>query len=62
VHLNSIANRKSYDPPAIRTLEFNQGVLLLVGHAYIGDAGAKYLLELLFPEASVLEGSGAAQD
>jgi hypothetical protein len=48
-----IGNRKFYEPPAMKTRELSQAILFLVGHAYIGDVGAKDLLELLFPEANL---------
>ncbi len=41
--------RKSYEPPTLRKPTWNQATLFLTGHAYIGDPGAKDLLELLFP-------------
>lgn len=41
--------RKSYDPPTLRKLTWNQSTLFLTGHAYLGDRGATELLELLFP-------------
>jgi hypothetical protein len=47
-----IGNRKSYDPPIMRTRSLSQAILFLVGYAYIGDAGARDLLELLFPDAA----------
>jgi len=45
-----VGNRKFYEPPALRRPTTSQAALFLVGHAYIGDQGAKEMLELLFPE------------
>lgn len=41
---------RSYEQPVWRKLTSNQAVLFLVAHAYVGDQGARELLELLFPE------------
>ena len=45
-----MAAHKKYEKPAIRKLTPEQGKLLLIGHASLGDQGAKDLLELMFPE------------
>jgi hypothetical protein len=44
-----VDERKVYERPRLRKPTRDQATLLLVGHAYIGDTGAKELLELLFP-------------
>jgi|GEM_PF-6989301 len=51
-------SRKFYNPPQLRCVTWNQATLLLVGHAYAGHAGARELLELLFPEPAVPRRSG----
>lgn len=43
-------HRKSYERPQLRRPTSDQAILFLTGHAYIGDQGARDLLELLFPE------------
>jgi len=50
-----IDNRKVYERPALRKLTWEQATLFLVGQAYVGDKGARELLELLFPEPMVPE-------
>jgi hypothetical protein len=44
------SKKKSYLPPSLSKRSFPQATLLLTGHAWIGDTGARELLELLFPE------------
>lgn len=44
---------KRYSPPVLQKCTLEQARLFLVGHAWIGHRGAKELLELLFPLASV---------
>ena len=44
--------RKPYEPPAVRRRTPEQSKLLLLGHAWNGNQGAKDLLEVLFPEPS----------
>jgi hypothetical protein len=39
-----------YEPPQLRTPTSNQAILYLTGYAYLGDQGAKDLLEILFPD------------
>ena len=41
---------RPYEKPILREPKSNQAILFLTGHAYIGDKGARDLLELLFPE------------
>jgi hypothetical protein len=43
-------NLRSYAKPLLRKLTSDQATLFLLGHAYIGNQGAKVLLEWLFPE------------
>jgi hypothetical protein len=50
----SADKRKSYTQPILKKLTRETAVLFLVGHAYIGNQGAKDMLELFFPEQSVL--------
>jgi len=45
-----VGKHKPYERPTLRNPTSSQATLFLVGHAYIGDRGAKDLLELLFPE------------
>ena len=45
----NVGKRKSYEPPILRKLTREQAILFLVGHAYIGDQGAKELMDRLFP-------------
>jgi len=40
-----------YSAPELRKLEPEQARLLLTGHAFVGDRGARELLELIFPES-----------
>ena len=47
------AIRKPYEPPTLRKRTWSQATLFLTGHAYLGDHGAKELLELLFPEPTI---------
>jgi hypothetical protein len=42
--------KKEYSPPRLTRRSREQATLFLVGHAWIGDRGARDLLELLFPE------------
>jgi hypothetical protein len=46
-----ISKRKPYERPILRELTSEQAVVFLVGHAYIGNQGAKELMEMLFPNA-----------
>jgi len=46
------AGKKKYQAPVARKLTPEQAKLLLVGHATVGDQGAKELMELVFPEPS----------
>ena len=39
-----------YSPPRLLTRTTQQASLFLVGYVFIGDRGARDLLELLFPE------------
>ena len=40
--------RKHYSAPQVRTLNFEQASLFLVGHTWNGDSDAPDLLELIF--------------
>ena len=42
--------KEEYSPPDLMRRSREQATLFLVGHAWIGDAGARDLLELLFLE------------
>jgi len=42
---------RQYQSPALRKLTPDQAKLLLIGHASMGDEGAREILELLFPES-----------
>jgi len=42
--------RKSYEKPTATKLTPEQAKLKLLGHASMGDQGAKDLLEMMFPE------------
>jgi hypothetical protein len=44
--------RKSYEKPAVTKLTPEQAKLKLLGHASMGDQGAKDLLEMMFPETA----------
>ncbi len=44
------APKNSYSPPILTKRSSEQATLLLVGHAWVGDSGARELLELFFPE------------
>ena len=44
--------KKKYQAPVAKKLTPEQAKLLLVGHATVGDQGAKELMELVFPEPS----------
>ena len=44
------AAKKEYSPPDLTRRTREQATLFLVGHAWIGDTGARDLLELFFPE------------
>jgi hypothetical protein len=46
---SDISKRKPYERPLLRELTSEQAVVFLVGHAYIGNQGAKELMEMLFP-------------
>ena len=50
----STGKLKSYIQPILIKRTREMAVLFLVGHAYIGNRGAKDLLELFFPEQSDL--------
>jgi hypothetical protein len=41
--------KKPYSTPHLKKLNFEQASLFLTGHAWNGDAGARDLLELIFP-------------
>ena len=43
------APNRSYSPPQLRILNFEQASLFLVGHAWNGDPAARELLVLIFP-------------
>ena len=40
--------KKPYTPPKLNKLTPEQGNLILIGHANVGDQGAKDLLEVLY--------------
>jgi hypothetical protein len=42
--------KKEYSPPGLMRRSREQATLFLVGYAWIGDSGARDLLELFFPE------------
>jgi hypothetical protein len=42
--------KKEYSPPHLTMRSREQATLFLVGHAWIGNTGARDLLELFFPE------------
>jgi hypothetical protein len=44
------APRKEYSTPGLTKRNREQATLFLVGHAWIGDPGARDLLELFSPE------------
>jgi hypothetical protein len=53
-----MASHKKYEKPAMRKLTPEQGKLLFIGHASVGDQGTKDLLELMFPgHGDPMEGS-----
>jgi hypothetical protein len=43
--------KEAYSKPKLSQRNVEQAKLFLVGHAWIGDQGARVLLELLFPIA-----------
>jgi len=43
------APKEKYSPPSLTKRTREQATLFLVGHAWIGNAGAWDLLELFFP-------------
>lgn len=45
------APNRSYSPPQLRSLKFEQAALFLVGLAWNGDPAARDLLTLIFPLA-----------
>jgi hypothetical protein len=48
-------NRIAYEQPLLRKPTSEQATLFLVGHAYIGNRGAKEMLESVFPERTESE-------
>jgi hypothetical protein len=48
--LDSRTRLKTYSPPKLNKLTPEQAKLLLIGHATVGDEGAKDLLDVLYPE------------
>lgn len=46
-------NRKPYEPPTLRKPTQDQATLFLTGHAYLGDNGARELLELWFADPAM---------
>jgi hypothetical protein len=50
MHGRDANGKKPYERPALRTPTSNQAILFLTGYAYIGNQGARELLEFLFPE------------
>jgi len=49
----SETSKKEYQAPIVRRLSSEQAKLLLLGHASIGDQGAKDLMNLVFPEPAM---------
>jgi len=45
------APKKTCSAPSLMERSREQATLFLVGHAWIGDTGARRLLELFFPES-----------
>jgi len=43
---------EQYQKPAVRRLTPEQAKLLLIGHASVGNRGARDILELLYPPES----------
>ena len=50
IPVESGTNKKEYEAPTVRKLTLEQATLILIGHATIGDQGAKDLMNLAFPE------------
>jgi hypothetical protein len=50
----SETQKKEYQSPTIRKLTLEQAKLVLIGHATMGDQGAKELMDLVFPGPSDL--------
>lgn len=42
-------SHQPYSPPQLQTRTVAQAALFLTGHAWIGNEGARDLLELIFP-------------
>jgi hypothetical protein len=42
--------KKKYSPPSLIKRRREQATLFLMGYAWIGDTGARDLLEIAFPE------------
>lgn len=52
----SVTSKKQYEAPTARKLTIEQAKLILIGHATMGDQGAKELMNIAFPEpASSME-------
>jgi hypothetical protein len=51
-------NRKTYEKPTVRQITQEQALLKLLGHASLGDPGAKELLSLMFPPCTMSKSNG----
>jgi len=51
-------DQKPYSPPQLQQRTLDQAKLFLVGHAWVGNVGARALLELLFRNDSSSSESG----
>ena len=51
----SAPSKKEYEAPTVRKLTLEQAKLILIGHASIGDQGAKELMDIAFPEPGFVE-------
>jgi hypothetical protein len=51
-------NRKTYEKPMVRKITQEQALLKLLGHASLGDPGAKELLSLMFPPLTMSKTNG----
>jgi hypothetical protein len=51
-------NRKTYEKPMVRQINQEQALLKLLGHASLGDPGAKELLSLMFSPLTMSKSNG----
>ena len=49
VTVKSDMGKKEYQSPTVRKLTLEQAKLMLIGHATMGDQGAKELMDIVFP-------------